>query len=140
MAFAAFATNLAQVATITFLGDIIVRFGQFFITFTSAFIAWTILDGQDVYKIGGEKELSSTVFPTFITAWLAWYTAHEVLAVYDVCIDTILVSFCQDRKLVKLRHAHHKEVVAHHNMQKFVERHQLTPKQLARRTNVSVIA
>lgn len=140
MAFSAVATNIAQVATITFLGDIIVRFGQLFIAFTAGFMAWTIFDGSPAYNIGGDKELSSNVFPTMVTGTLAWYVGREVLAVYDVCIDTILISYCQDRKLVKLRHKHHTEVVAHENLKKFVNRHKLTEEKFNRQANVNVIA
>ena len=130
---------MAQVATITFLGDIIVRFGQLFVTCFAAFTAWVILDGSPQFSIGGEKELNSTVFPTMVTATLAWYVSREVLAVYDVCIDTILISYCQDRKLVKMRHAHHQELVAHDNLKKFVNRHKLSEKEFSRRNDISAV-
>eukprot|EP00924_Labyrinthula_sp_SR-Ha-C_P014361 snap_masked-scaffold_20-processed-gene-3.22-mRNA-1 protein AED:0.47 eAED:0.47 QI:0/-1/0/1/-1/1/1/0/811 len=99
MAFSAFAHNLVQVATVTFLGDIILRFGQLFITVISALAAYTVLSEVDDYQIGGGKELYSVSWCVFLTTLLAWFVSSQVMGIYRTAIDTILLSWCQDNKL-----------------------------------------
>jgi choline transporter-like protein 2/4/5 len=106
LAFFALASNLAQVATVTFLGDIIKRLGQFMIASMAGLSCWMYLDNTPAYRFGGSKELSSFIWPVSLAMVLAWYIGGEVLAVYDVCVDTILLSYCQDRKLSKHRMGH----------------------------------
>lgn len=120
MAFTAFASNLIQVATVTFLGDIILRFGQVFIVGTSMLVSYLLLDGSRTFQIGGERELSSIIFPVFLTMLLSWFMAKQVLSVYQVAIDTILLSYCQDKKLLKYRNKRRKPK-ANKNMEEFVE-------------------
>jgi len=103
MAFFAIAHNLAQVATVTFLGDIIMRFGQLLISALCGLICWYVLDNDPKYQFGGEKELSAFWFPVLLCMILAFILARSVLAIYDVAVDTILLSYCQDRKRLDLR-------------------------------------
>ena len=64
-------SNLAVVATITFLGDIILRFGQIFITTLAGLAVWAYLDNTPEYNFGGKLELNTFWFPTFVTMVLA---------------------------------------------------------------------
>lgn len=137
MAFTAFAQNLIQVATVTFLGDIILRFGQMFIVATSVFISFVVLDGSSDYQLGGEKELSSIVFPVFITAFLSFFMAKQVLSVYNVAIDTILLSYCQDKKLIGVRNKR-RRMKAHKDMQLFVENNKPEEDEFMRQPSLAV--
>ncbi len=137
MAFTAFAQNLIQVATVTFLGDIILRFGQFFIVTTSVLIAFVTLDGSREFQIGGDKELSSIAFPVFVTAFLSFFMAKQVLSVYNVAIDTILLSYCQDKKLLSVRNKR-RRMKAHKDMQEFVESNKPEEEDFMRQTSLAV--
>jgi len=105
-AFETLASNIAQVALVTFLGDVILRFGQIFIALTSGFACWVYLDTRPEYGLGGALELSTHWFPTLIATGLGWYAANETLAIYDITVETLLLSFCQDQKLRKAKADH----------------------------------
>jgi choline transporter-like protein 2/4/5 len=102
MAFSTIMSNLAQVALVNFLGDIILRFGQFFITITACFACWLYLDHDPRYGFGGSLELHTFWFPVLVTALLAWFVGNEVLSVYDITVETLLLQYCQDIKLSRV--------------------------------------
>mmetsp|Transcript_50463 Transcript_50463/g.102784 ORF Transcript_50463/g.102784 Transcript_50463/m.102784 type:complete len:81 (+) Transcript_50463:3-245(+) len=37
---------------------------------------------------------------------LAWFAGATVLSAFDISVDTILLQFCMDKKLQKLKNAH----------------------------------
>lgn len=120
-AFITLSSNLAQVATITFLGDIILRFGQVLVTTVAGLCCWAYLDNNEDYFFGGKKELNSYWFPTLLTVILAWFSVAEVLGIYDIAVDTLLLQFCQDKKLQKLK-ADHTNMTSQ-RMESFVDKH-----------------
>lgn len=126
LAFFAIAHNLAQVATVTFLGDIIVRFGQLLVTLLSGLVAWYWLALDPQFSFGGENELDSFVVPVVVVMLFAWIIAGEILTIYDVAVDTILLSWCQDKKLFALRGKKHKHQKTYESMEKFVSKHGFT--------------
>ena len=127
LAFFAIAHNLAQVATVTFLGDIIVRFGQLLVTLLSGLISWYWLAVDPQFSFGGASELDSFAVPVVVVMLFAWIIAGEILSIYDVAVDTILLSWCQDKKLFSLRGKQHKENKrTFEQMEKFVSKHGLT--------------
>jgi hypothetical protein len=97
------ASNIAQVAMVTFLGDIIERFGQLLMTLTAGLACWVWIDRDPAYQLGGERELSSTSAPVGFTMLIAWFVSAEVISVYDVACDCILLSYCQDQRLRQLK-------------------------------------
>ena len=104
LAFFAVASNLAQVGAVAFLGDIIVRFGQILVTISCAIVAVVLLDtGISTDAV----ELTSAIAPIFLVMLLAWQVSSAVLTIYDVAVDTLLLSYCQDRKRLKLRGKEH---------------------------------
>lgn len=126
--------------TVTFLGDIILRFGQILVTVIAGFSAWVYLDGAPEFNIGGSLQLSSFIFPVFITMVLAWFVAYEIFNVYDVAVDTILISYCQDRKLVKIRaQTHRPQYEKNKNLTDFIERNR-TGRPIATQNSLSVLA
>jgi len=106
-AFYTITANLAQVALVTFLGDLILRFGQVLITVCAAFACWAYLDNTPEYGFGGSKELNTLWFPSFLSGVLGYFVAYECLSIYDITVDTLLMSFCQDQKLKKHLEAKH---------------------------------
>ena len=120
-AFFTISANLAQVATITFLGDIIIRFGQVLISMTAALACWVYLDSFPEYSVGGDLELNTFSWPVFLCWVIAWFVSHEVLSIYDIAVDTILLSFCQDTKLAKHKSGHVNAVCQRFGS--FVEKH-----------------
>lgn len=98
-AFGLIMANMAQVATLNFLSDIIVKLGQVGIAASAALLAWLIFENDEAYGRDGDKELDAQWFPVLCTAILAWPVGKAVLSIYSIAIDTILVSYCQDNNL-----------------------------------------
>ena len=45
------------------------------------------------------RKLSSPIMPVICTASLSFFVASVFLNVYEIAIDTILISFCVDKKM-----------------------------------------
>ena len=102
MAFYAIAKNILQVGTVTFLGEVILRLGQLFITILCGFIAFELLENER-QDIESGLELSSIVAPLIVVLILAWVISGAILNVYDVAVDTMLLSYCHDGDRLALR-------------------------------------
>jgi choline transporter-like protein 2/4/5 len=90
--------NLAQVATMNFVGMLMLVMGKIVISATCAFVGYIILTTFPDYTAGGQFALSSTVFPIFVLTLLAYFVANAFLEVYNMSIDTIILNFCIDRR------------------------------------------
>ena len=113
---------MASVALVTFLGDLILRFGQIFITLTSGFSAYMwFTTHPEWYGVGGDMELNSIWWPTFLTSLLAYYLGGAALSIYDLAIETLLVCFCLDSKLKKFKKNH--ELKTSESYKKFLATH-----------------
>jgi choline transporter-like protein 2/4/5 len=121
-AFYTITSNLAQVALVTFLGDLILRFGQILITLMATFACWVYLDNRPEYDFGGNLELNTFWFPTFLAGALGWFVANECLSIYDITVDTLLISFCQDQKLKRHMEKKHKTLKSSQSMHNFIKK------------------
>jgi len=130
-------SNLTQVALVTFLGDIITRFGQLLISLSAAVACFVLIELDDDFQFGGSQQLSSTITPIFATAVLAWFISAEVLGIYDITVATILLSYCQDNKLQKFKPGH--QLHPHTSLDQFFERHAVTDSKQIKDLDVSII-
>jgi len=130
MAFVTIAENIAQVAMVTFLGDVIQRFGQILITILAGFSCWIYIDNSPQYGFGGDLQLNSQMFPVLVTMLLSWFISAEILSVYDITVDTLLISFCQDQRLSKQVSGHEKK--SSPQMREFIGTNELKDKKLIR--------
>lgn len=105
MAFKTMASNIAQIALVTFLGDLIQRFGQILITIIAGLTCWIWIDSAE-YELGGDLQLYSKVTPIAMSMFLAWFAAAEVLSAYDICVDCLLISFLQNKRMERLKASH----------------------------------
>jgi len=121
-AFYTITANITQVALVTFLGDLILRFGQILITLIASFSCWVYLDNRPEYDFGGALELNTFWFPTFLAGALGWFVANECLSIYDITVDTLLISFCQDQKLKKHMETKHKTLKSSKSMADFIKK------------------
>jgi len=134
-AFFTITSNIAQVALVTFLGDIIQRFGQLLITLCAGFSCWLVIDRDPKYGFGGESQLNSVMLPVLVTMFLAWFISAEVLSVYDITVDTILLSFCQDKRLKRYKENYHERSPA--AVSGFMKKHKLKDKRMIRQASLS---
>merc|ERR1712232_550449 len=92
--------------------------------------AWVIIDGTPDFQFGGDQELNYLWFPVILVGLLAWFISHEILGLYDTAVDTILLNFCQDRKLNKLKKNH--ETKTNPKLSEFVQKHSIKDMELQR--------
>jgi solute carrier family 44 (choline transporter-like protein), member 2/4/5 len=76
--------------------------GKIFICVASAIVAFLWMDSSAEYKEGGSKELSGVALPLLMTLLLSYAVASAFLGVYNLAIDTILLCFCEDKKVRKV--------------------------------------
>jgi len=123
MAFFAILHNLRTVAAVTFLGDIIFRFGQLLVMSVSALLCWAYLSNEAEFGFGGENELTSFGPPIILVLYLSAVFSREILSIFDIAADTILLAYCQDKKRLDLRGTGG-GVKASERMQKFIAEHE----------------
>lgn len=73
------------------LAEVIVFLGKVLIAVSSAFIAYALLNGLPVFKVGGADQLSSTWLPILVTLFFAYFVASAFMSIYDMAVDTVLV-------------------------------------------------
>jgi len=129
-AFVAIVSNIALVALVTFLGDIIQRFGQVLITLAAMLFCWIWIDNSPEFGFGGDDQLYSFATPVAVTGILSWFTAGEVLSVYSIAVDTILLSYVQDKRLSDYRENHKRK--AKPSLEATMSKHELRDPQLIR--------
>ncbi|GBG24016.1 Choline transporter-like protein 5 [Hondaea fermentalgiana] len=132
MAFSAMVTNVAQVALVTFLGDLIQRFGQILITMISGLTCWVWID-QPEYAFGGEKQLYSFITPIATSMFLAWFAAAQVLAAYDITVDCLLMSYLQNKRMAKYKESHKARSTP--GLDAFMAKHELKDPKLIRQAS-----
>eukprot|EP00736_Rhodelphis_marinus_P003564 Rmarinus@m.19045 len=91
--------NITQIAAVNLISQFLLILGKLFISVSAAVFCFLYIDNADEYASGGSKELSSPFLPVFVCFLAALLVAYGFLSVYSMAIDTILLSFCLDRKL-----------------------------------------
>ena len=98
-AFGLLFANLAQVGLVTMIGGLLLLLARISITAACAMITFQTLTSDPIYAKGGEKELSQPMIPVLVTTMLAFFVATTFMNVYGMAIDTILLCFCEDKKV-----------------------------------------
>lgn len=104
-AFQLLIANAARVATVGIISTFLLLLGKLFIVAFSTFCMFLFIRKPPAnlpsFMHGDIEEVSSPLFPMFITALLAYAIASFFLGVYETAIDTILLCFCEDCKVNK---------------------------------------
>ena len=88
------ARNALRVLAINTVGDAIPFLGKMVVTAGAGVLAFYACDMPAYTE--GENQISSPLFPVIFTVLFAWFVADCFFAVYEVAVDTILLSFCED--------------------------------------------
>src|SRR5690606_24267102 len=100
MAFYAIASNFAQVGTVAFLGGVVTRIGQIMVTVFCSLIAFSMLNAE---LQSPTKALTSIAAPFIFVVIFSFIISGVIMNIYDVAVDTLLVSYCQDKKRLTQR-------------------------------------
>ncbi|XRB10017.1 choline transporter protein [Pycnococcus provasolii] len=91
-------TNAVTLAAVNFAGDGLIAIGRLIVVAACACCALSMAD-QDVYTEPvkyPETYLKSPLVPVLLSCLAAYVIASQFLAVYEMAVDTVLLSFCQD--------------------------------------------
>ncbi|RHY61663.1 hypothetical protein DYB30_001469 [Aphanomyces astaci] len=100
-AFSLIFANMAQVAITSTIVNMVVVVARVAISVGCALLLFLYLDRDTDFDVGGPRELSSIFPPVVLGFVLAWFVAGTFLSVYEMCVDTILLCFCEDRRINK---------------------------------------
>jgi len=98
-AFSLLLANLAQVGLVTVISGLLLLLARIVIAATCALVTFNTLTGNEEYARGGESELSSPIVPCLVTTLFAFFVGSAFIGVYAMAIDTILLCFCEDKKV-----------------------------------------
>ncbi|RHY31345.1 hypothetical protein DYB32_003614 [Aphanomyces invadans] len=98
-AFSLIFANMAQVAITSTIVNMVVVVARVAISVGCALLLFLYLDHDAAFDVGGARELSSVFPPVVLGFVLAWFVAGTFLGVYEMCVDTILLCFCEDRRI-----------------------------------------
>merc|ERR1711907_190155 len=103
-AFLLILANMGRVAAVNIVSTIILFLGKVFVTIFSRIITYKLI--MNMYNTSGwesendDKEMvSNAFFPTFFAGILAYFIANVFFYVYDIIIDSLIISFCYDCKM-----------------------------------------
>ena len=97
-AFTLILDNIGQVGVISMITGALLTFAKITICAGCGFFMMAALD-QEKYQEGGESELSAPLLPVLLALFLSYFVSSCFLYVYELAVDTILLAFCQDRKV-----------------------------------------
>lgn len=88
--------NLAQIAVINTVGDAFIFIAKLSVAATSAFIALLATDLDRYNDPTSSQLLSSPLIPVVFTFLLGYVIAWVFFLVYEIAVDTIIISYCED--------------------------------------------
>ncbi|KAF0719298.1 Aste57867_1146 [Aphanomyces stellatus] len=92
-AFQLVAANLLRIGTLGIVSNFVIFMGKLLLTTgCSILVYWFV-------AVKSDYEISSPFPPLVVTAILAYATASFFLGVFEIAIDTILLSICEDEKI-----------------------------------------
>jgi hypothetical protein len=91
--------NIAQIGIISMISTLLLTLARISITASCAFITFNTITSDPRFTKGGELEVSMPMIPVVITTVVAFFISTVFMGVYGLAIDTILVCFCEDRKV-----------------------------------------
>ena len=88
----------ALIGFVNVIANFVMIMGKIFITLVCTMLAYWVFTTVPTFMPNGELELQTVVIPSLLAAVLSWMIAGGFLSVYDMGIDTILVSYLFDLK------------------------------------------
>ncbi|KAJ5072438.1 choline transporter-like (slc family 44) [Anaeramoeba ignava] len=113
-AFHLIARNIIRIMVLNVFGDLLLWIGKIIVTIISTMIAISILRSR--------KDISFYLIPALVCALLSYGIASAFMAVFEMAIDTIFLSFCEDSE----RHdgsSPDKEPYATEDLRKYMNEH-----------------
>ena len=88
--------NMARIAVINTVGDFLTFLGKIVVTGICGILAFLMCDMDQYTDPDSANYLSSPILPVLVVVFIAYQEADIFMGVYEMAIDTIMLSFCED--------------------------------------------
>jgi len=88
--------NALRIAAVNTVGDFLIWLGKLVVAGICGFLAFLMTDTAMYTDPDSATYLTSPILPIILTTFIAYLEADVFLAVYEMAVDTILLSFCED--------------------------------------------
>lgn len=88
--------NMMRIAAVNTVGDFLTWLGKVIVCGLCGFLAFLMCDLPMYTDTDSANYLSSPILPIIVTAFIGYVEADVFLSVYEMAVDTILLSFCED--------------------------------------------
>lgn len=88
--------NALRIAAVNTVGDFLTWLGKIVVAGACGFIAFLLCDMEQYTDPASATYITSPILPVIVVAFIAYCEADVFLSVYEMAVDTILLSFCED--------------------------------------------
>ena len=88
--------NMMRIAAVNTVGDFLTWLGKLIVCGLCGFLAFLMCDLPMYTDADSATYLSSPILPIIVCAFIGYIEADVFLSVYEMAVDTILLSFCED--------------------------------------------
>ena len=88
--------NMARIAVINTVGDFLTFLGKIVVTGICGILAFLMCDMDQYTDPESANYLSSPILPVLVVVFIAYQEADIFMGVYEMAVDTIMLSFCED--------------------------------------------
>ena len=88
--------NMARIAVINTVGDFLTWLGKIVVTGICGVLAFLMCDMSMYTDPDSANYLTSPILPVIVTVFIAYQEADIFMGVYEMAVDTIMLSFCED--------------------------------------------
>jgi hypothetical protein len=97
-AFGLIFSNFAQIGIVQTVSSFVLILAKLAMSVSAGALMFIYIESNEDFSAYGETPLNYPIVPAIVTALLGYFVAATFLNVYDLCIDTILLSFCMDKE------------------------------------------
>ena len=88
--------NMMRIAAVNTVGDFLTWLGKLVVCGVCGFLAFLMCDMDTYTDPDSDYYLTSPLLPVLVCAFIGYMEADIFLSVYEMAVDTILLSFCED--------------------------------------------
>jgi choline transporter-like protein 2/4/5 len=89
-------SNALRLAAVNLIGDTLTWLGKVSVALAAGFLCFLMTDTDMYTNPNSQFYLSSPLLPILLSTMIAYFIATCFFMVYDMAVDTILLSFCED--------------------------------------------
>jgi solute carrier family 44 (choline transporter-like protein), member 2/4/5 len=89
-------SNALRLAAVNMIGDTLTWLGKVSVALLSGFLCFLMTDTKMYTDTSSTYYLSSPLLPILLSILISYFIATCFFMVYDMAVDTILLSFCED--------------------------------------------